>query len=431
MSSVVLNSENNLSQCKKNLIMESDKVSDDSLFSSLFVIISDNNEESSLLGRNLSFSKKNQADDVFNIDNEKNDNELFSIFDEKFLLNDYKRSLNPNNINREIIPKYNSSFSDNSFEFDFEILSTNNTKEVKDFSKNFSEIVKKINDETSIRKINSPLAQQKIQNSEKIYFFSTKSENSVINKTDNPEDFNLNKLKFKEFSTDLDYKFTKEIKQDFLLNSNKKEFLNKIESYSNPLNFIKSASKENVSKVDNAYNFSQVSNVSHNTNIFNQNMGGNFNGGQSFYSGQANSIEYLNMLDKTWGNNLLSKIEKIIKSGEESLEISLKPKNLGKMKITLSLTNDTAKINIITENSSAALLLSEAESKLSQMLENTGLKLSNFSTNSDQNKKNNTKNGNQDNTGKKMLANDEISLEKGNQMVSNINSENQILNLLA
>ena len=120
-----------------------------------------------------------------------------------------------------------------------------------------------------------------------------------------------------------------------------------------------------------------------------------------------------------------------IKNGQESLEISLKPKNLGKMKITLSLTNDTAKINIITENSSAALLLSEAESKLSQMLENTGLKLSNFSTNSDQNKKNNTKNGNQDNTGKKMLANDEISLEKGNQMVSKINSENQILNLLA
>ena len=137
------------------------------------------------------------------------------------------------------------------------------------------------------------------------------------------------------------------------------------------------------------------------------------------------------MLDKTWGNNLLSKIEKIIKSGEESLEISLKPKNLGKMKITLSLNNDTAKINIITENSSAALLLSEAESKLSQMLENTGLKLSNFSTNSDQSKKNNTKNGNQDNTEKKMLANDELSLEKGNIKVSKINSENQILNLLA
>ena len=431
MSSVVLNSENNLSQCKKNLIMESDKVSDDSLFSSLFVIISDNNEESSLLDRNLSFSGKNQADGVFNIDNEKNNNELFSIFDEKFLLNDYKKSLNPNNINKEIIPKHNRSFSDNSFEFDFEILSTNSTKEVKDFSKNFSEIVKKINDETSIKKIDSSLAQQKIQNNEKIYFLSTKSENSVINKTENPEDFNLNKLKFKEFSTDLDYKFTKEIKQDFLLNNNKKEFLNKIESYSNPLNFIKSASKENVSKVDNAYNFSQVSNVSHNTNIFNQNMGGNFNGGHSFYSGQGNSIEYLNMLDKTWGNNLLNKIEKIMKNGQESLEISLKPKNLGKMKITLSLTNDTAKINIITENSSAALLLSEAESKLSQMLENTGLKLSNFSTNSDQSKKNNTKNGNQDNTGKKMLANDEISLEKGNQMVSKINSENQILNLLA
>ena len=53
MSSVVLNSENNLSQCKKNLNTESDKVSDDNLFSSLFVIISDNNEESSLLDREI------------------------------------------------------------------------------------------------------------------------------------------------------------------------------------------------------------------------------------------------------------------------------------------------------------------------------------------------------------------------------------------
>ena len=58
MSSVVLNSENNLSQCKKNLNMESDKGSDDSLFSSLFVIISDNSEESSLLDRNLSLMEK-------------------------------------------------------------------------------------------------------------------------------------------------------------------------------------------------------------------------------------------------------------------------------------------------------------------------------------------------------------------------------------
>ena len=431
MPSVVLNSENNLSQCKNNLNIESDKVSDDSLFSSLFVIISDDNEETSLLDRNLSFSGENQICGDFNIDNEENKNELFSIFDEKFLLNDYKKTPYLNNINREIFPKHSRSFNENPFELDFEIIDTNSKKEVKEFSKNFSGIVKKINDEITIKNINLSSVQQKIQNNEKIYFLNSKSETSVINKKDNFEEFNLYKLKFKEFSTSLDPKFTKDIKQDILLNNNRIRNFNKAESYPNLINGIKSVSKENVSKVDNAYNFSQVNNISHHTNIFNQNMGGNFNGGQSFYSGQGNSIEYLNMLDKTWGNNLLNKIEKIIKNGEESLEISLKPRNLGKMKITLSLNNDTAKINIITENSSAALLLSEAESKLSQMLENTGLKLSNFSTNSDQSKKNNTKNGNQDNTEKKMLANDELSLEKGNIKVSKINSENQILNLLA
>ena len=37
----------------------------------------------------------------------------------------------------------------------------------------------------------------------------------------------------------------------------------------------------------------------------------------------------------------------------------------------------------------------------------------------------------ENNNDKKMLAKDEISLEKGDQLVSKINSENQILNLLA
>ena len=137
------------------------------------------------------------------------------------------------------------------------------------------------------------------------------------------------------------------------------------------------------------------------------------------------------MLDRNWSTSLLNKIEKGVKNGDETLEISLKPRNLGSLKISLSLSNDSAKINIVTENSSAALLLSEAESKLSQMLENTGLKLSNLSTSLDQGKKHNTKNGNQNNNDKKMLAKDEISLEKGDQIVSKINSENQILNLLA
>ena len=128
---------------------------------------------------------------------------------------------------------------------------------------------------------------------------------------------------------------------------------------------------------------------------------------------------------------LLNKVEKAIKNGNEKIEISLKPNNLGKLKISLSLSNDSARINIITENSSAALLLSEAEGKLSQMFENTGLKLSNFSTSSDQGKKHNTNNNNKDEKEKKMLAKDEASLEKGMKMSSKINSENQILNLLA
>ena len=66
---------------------------------------------------------------------------------------------------------------------------------------------------------------------------------------------------------------------------------------------------------------------------------------------------------------------------------TLKPKNLGRLRVALSLNNDGAKVSIVTETSSAALLLSEAESKLSQMLEGSGLKLTNLNTSSEQGKK--------------------------------------------
>ena len=431
MSAILLNSESKLSHCINNNNLESDNLSDEGLFNSLFVIISQENKDNFIVENNPLIDQENLVDDNLNIENQ--ENELFPIISEKILLNEFKKISNLEKNKRDFFSNQNQSSKNNSLAINFEIL---NNKTKKEFSQNLSEVVKQINDKSLIKTIPTTSVDQKFANKEFIDFTYKKSDNSVININENTEESNLNRLKFKEFRTSLDNVGTKYLDQDLLFENNKNKTLVAKTSVVNVNRGITPIKNQNFSKSDNTSNTHQINSITQNNNLFSQYSGSNFTGSNfagsnSFYSGSGNSIEYLNMLDRNWSTSLLNKIEKGVKNGDETLEISLKPRNLGSLKISLSLSNDSAKINIVTENSSAALLLSEAESKLSQMLENTGLKLSNLSTSLDQGKKHNTKNGNQDNTDKKMLAKDEISLEKGDQIVSKINSENQILNLLA
>ena len=430
MSAILLNSESNLSHCINNNNLESDNLSDEGLFNSLFMIISQKSEDNLILEMNPLIDQENLVADNLNIENQ--ENEIFSMISEKILLNGFKKNSNPENNKKDFFSNQNQSSTNNSLVINFEIL---NHKTKKEFSKNLSEVVKQINDKSLVKTISATAVDQKFVNKEFIDSMYKKSDNSVVNIKENLEEFNLNRLKFKEFKTSLDNVGTKYLDQDLLFKNNKDKDLITKTSIANVYRGITPIKNQNFSKSDNISSH-QINTITQNNNIFNQYSGSSFNGSNfagnnSFYSGSGNSLEYLNMLDRNWSTSLLNKIEKGIKNGDETLEISLKPRNLGNLKISLSLSNDSAKINIVTENSSAALLLSEAESKLSQMLENTGLKLSNLSTSLDQGKKHNTKNGNQNNTDKKMLAKDEISLEKGDQLVSKINSENQILNLLA
>ena len=431
MSAILLNSESKLSHCINNNNLESDNLSDEGLFNSLFVIISQESKDNLIIENNPLIDQENLVDDNLNIENQ--ENELFPIISEKILLNEFKKISNLEKNKKDFFSNQNQSSKNNSLAINFEIL---NNKTKKEFSQNLSEVVKQINDKSLIKTIPTTSVDQKFANKEFIDFTYKKSDNSVININENTEESNLNRLKFKEFRTSLDNVGTKYLDQDLLFENNKNKTLVAKTSVVNVNRGITPIKNQNFSKSDNTSNTHQINSITQNNNIFSQYSGSsftgsNFAGSNSFYSGSGNSIEYLNMLDRNWSTSLLNKIEKGVKNGDETLEISLKPRNLGSLKISLSLSNDSAKINIVTENSSAALLLSEAESKLSQMLENTGLKLSNLSTSLDQGKKHNTKNGNQNNNDKKMLAKDEISLEKGDQLVSKINSENQILNLLA
>ena len=81
------------------------------------------------------------------------------------------------------------------------------------------------------------------------------------------------------------------------------------------------------------------------------------------------------MADKAWKDALVRKVEMQLKEGSKTLDISLNPKQLGRMTVSINISGDDASVQISTETSSAANILLESESKLAQMMQEIGLRL--------------------------------------------------------
>ena len=86
------------------------------------------------------------------------------------------------------------------------------------------------------------------------------------------------------------------------------------------------------------------------------------------------------MSDKRWTNNLVSRLSKAHTSKINELEIVLTPKNLGKMKIKIGVSDKTAFVKITTDNASASSLIKDEQHELSEMLKEIGLELEDFSS---------------------------------------------------
>ena len=95
------------------------------------------------------------------------------------------------------------------------------------------------------------------------------------------------------------------------------------------------------------------------------------------------SAVVLNTRDVQWGQRLVAQIEKLSSNGEGKLELSLRPKNLGDMHISLEFKGDEAQVRIVTETSAASRVLIGAEDRLAQMLDAAGFKLSSLSASSE------------------------------------------------
>lgn len=86
----------------------------------------------------------------------------------------------------------------------------------------------------------------------------------------------------------------------------------------------------------------------------------------------------LNMRQADWGRQLSGQIERMVATGSQRIEVSLRPKNLGQIQVSLELRGDQTHVHIVTETAAAARLLSGAEERLVQALDQSGYRLSGF-----------------------------------------------------
>ena len=117
------------------------------------------------------------------------------------------------------------------------------------------------------------------------------------------------------------------------------------------------------------------------TNLLN-NSGQNLshNNDSSFSSSSYNSVienflDHLDLTQKGWTSKLVSRIENAMNNGGEEIEFSLKPKNLGMLKVSVSQKNGMNTVKIITENNFVTSALAQNENYLQKLFNDQGMSL--------------------------------------------------------
>ena len=132
---------------------------------------------------------------------------------------------------------------------------------------------------------------------------------------------------------------------------------------------------------------------------------------------------FLDLLESSWGEKFSRIVKNAVNNGVNKLEIQVKPKNLGKLNLEVSVKNSVTAINIGSENQDVVSLLND---NLPKLLESIDKESKSFSSNMN-NENNNSNYFNQRNERENFLSNNEISkknkkdVENKNQKFSNHN----------
>ena len=150
-------------------------------------------------------------------------------------------------------------------------------------------------------------------------------------------------------------------------------------------NILSPQSKNNFSNQILLNNSGFEVNAANNSNNINYGSNGNQNGTQSNsninnYQIYNDIKETLDMSDKRWASNLVSKINRSHSSKINEIELHLSPKNLGKLKIKISVSNNTTFVKVSTDSAASSSMILNEENKLSEMFKEVDLELENFSS---------------------------------------------------
>ena len=190
------------------------------------------------------------------------------------------------------------------------------------------------------------------------------------------------KIKKENLATNKQINFA-DNKQEIISEANTEKFFET--KYLQSSNFLSPQSKNNLNNQILLNNTAlEVNAASQSTNSSNGNNG-NQNGTQQNSSINNYQIyndikETLDMSDKRWASNLVSKINRSHASKTNEIELHLSPKNLGKLKIKISVTNKTALVKVSTDSAATSSMILNEENKLSEMLKEVGLELEDFSS---------------------------------------------------
>ena len=195
-----------------------------------------------------------------------------------------------------------------------------------------------------------------------------------INKNDHPN-------KLYQISNSNSFKYKEKLDPSSLLDS-------KLSNNTN-LNYINNRfgdelKKNNMNEIkanDKVFNIQSSSDTSNKGNQFAQQNSTSFSnsGVNSILEGLLDSLD---LSQKGWTTKLVSRIENALENGGEEIEFNLKPKNLGRLKVSISLNNGTGHVKIITENSFVTSALTQNENHLQKLFNDQGINLE-FSANDD------------------------------------------------
>ena len=129
-------------------------------------------------------------------------------------------------------------------------------------------------------------------------------------------------------------------------------------------------------------------------------------------------LEMLDTQDENWTVQLVKRVERNLANAKEGIEFELKPRSLGKLRVTLSMQQNEAQLQLRTETLQAAQLISDTQARLSAMLEDAGMRLAYLNTSSqndgDGAQRGNPGNGRQNNRRDAQSNASDVNMEQNN-----------------